>query len=107
MLIKEEAAATKALANALKTFAISTPIAALGAAGIAYSWLSSDLDTNVMNCTDTDKGEGCYTSCTKDSLSAPTDDLNTKVFKPIFGKNLCIDEKKELCYNCHGKFCFH
>lgn len=93
LLIKEEAAATKALANALKTFAISTPIAALGAAGIAYSWLSSDLDTKVMNCTDTDKGEGCYTSCTKDSLSAPTDDLNTKVFKPIFGKNLCIDEK--------------
>jgi hypothetical protein len=45
-----------------------------------------------MNCTDTDKGEGCYTSCTKDSLSAPTVDLNTKVFKPIFGKNLCIDE---------------
>ena len=45
-----------------------------------------------MNCTGTDAGEGCYLSCTKDPLGSPTDDLNTKVFRPVFGQNLCVDE---------------
>lgn len=88
-----EALATAALKRAMTTFAISTPIAAAGGLGIVYSFLESGLDTQIMNCTDTDKGEGCYTSCTKDNLNSPTDDLNAKVFKPILGKRLCIDEK--------------
>lgn len=87
-----QASASQALKKALTTFAISTPIALLSGFGAVYSYLESDLDTTVMNCTDTDAGENCYLSCTKDSTTAPTDDLNTKVFKPTFGKTLCIDE---------------
>ncbi|MBQ8293887.1 MAG: hypothetical protein IJX89_00685 [Alphaproteobacteria bacterium] len=92
-LTAEQAAASKALATALTKFAISTPIAVAGAVGSVYSFLESGFNPQIMNCTDTDQGEGCYLSCTKDSLGSPTDDLNTKVFKPIFGKNLCIDEE--------------
>lgn len=92
-LTAEEALASTALKTALTKFAISTPIAAAGGIASIYSFLESGFNPQIMNCTDTDKGEGCYTSCTKDSLNAPTDDLNTKVFKPIFGKNLCIDEE--------------
>ena len=89
-----EALATQALKRAMTTFAISTPIAAAsGGLAIVYSFLESDFDAQIMNCTDTDKREGCYTSCTKDNLNSPTDDLNQKVFKPILGKRLCIDEK--------------
>ena len=61
-----QAAASQALKKALTTFAISTSIAVLSGIGAVYS--------------------------TKDSLTAPTDDLNTKVFKPTFGKTLCVDE---------------
>ena len=91
-LTAEQALASKALTGALAKFAISTPIAAAGGIASVYSYLASEFNPQIMNCTDTDKGEGCYTSCSKDSLNSPTDDLNTKVFKPIFGKNLCIDE---------------
>lgn len=92
-IINAEKAATQALKTALTRFAISTP-ATIGAGWLGiYSFLESELNTQVMNCTNTDRGEGCYVSCTKDSLTAPTDDLNTKVFKPIFGKNLCVDEE--------------
>lgn len=87
-----QASASQALKKALTTFAISTSIAVLSGIGAIYSYLESDLDTTVMNCTNTDGGENCYLSCTKDSLTAPTDDLNTKVFKPTFGKTLCVDE---------------
>lgn len=92
-LTNEQALASTALKSALKTFAISTPLALAGGFASVYSFVESGFDTKVMNCTNTDHGEGCYTSCNKDSLTAPTDDLNTKVFKPVFGKNLCIDEK--------------
>ncbi|MBQ7289636.1 MAG: hypothetical protein IJW84_01955 [Alphaproteobacteria bacterium] len=91
-LTAEQALASKALTSALAKFAISTPIAAAGGIASVYSYLESGFNPQIMNCTDTDEGEGCYTSCSKDSLNSPTDDLNTKVFKPIFGKNLCIDE---------------
>lgn len=92
-LTAEQALASKALTSALAKFAISTPIAAAGGIASVYSFLESGFNTQIMNCKDTDQGEGCYTSCTKDSLNAPADDLNIKVFKPIFGKNLCIDEE--------------
>ncbi len=88
----EHAAAQTALNNALATFAVSTPIAALGGMASVYSYLQSDLNTQVMNCKKTKANSGCYLSCNKDILSAPTDDLNKKVFKPILGANLCIDE---------------
>lgn len=91
-LTAEEAAASTALKTALTKFAISTPIAIGGGIASVYSLLESGFNPQIMNCTDTDANEGCYTSCTKDSLNAPSDDLNKKVFKPIFGKNLCIDE---------------
>ena len=84
--------ATNELKKAMTKFAISVPIASLTGFGAVYSFLESDLDIQVMNCTNTDRGEGCYLSCTKDPLASPTDDLNTKAFKPIFGKNLCVDE---------------
>lgn len=88
-----EATASTALKRALTTFAISTPIALAGGFGAtAYAWLESGFDPKVMNCYETDKDTGCYLSCTKDSLTAPSDDLNTKVFKRILGKNLCVDE---------------
>lgn len=92
-LTAEQALASTALKSALTKFAISTPLALAGGAGIIYSFVESGFNPQVMNCTNTDGGEGCYTSCTKDSLNAPADDLNTKVFKPIFGKTLCIDEE--------------
>ncbi len=92
-LLAEQAAASGALKMALSRFAISTPLAAAGGIASVYSFLESEFNPQMMNCTDTDKGEGCYVSCTKDSLNAPTDDLNKKVFKPMFGKNLCIDEE--------------
>ena len=91
-LLADSQAATNALTSALKKFAISTPIAALGGWAAIYSWLSDDLNPAVMNCTNTDAGEYCYLSCTKDNLSDTSDDLNTKVFRPILGKNLCVDE---------------
>ena len=91
-LTAEHAAAQAALKSAMTKFAISTPLTALGGIASIYSFLSSDLNTNVMNCKNTHANSKCYLSCTKDSLAAPTDDLNTKVFKHIFGKNLCIDE---------------
>ena len=89
----EHAAAQTALNKALATFAVSTPIAALGGMASVYSYLQSDLNTQVMNCKKTRANSGCYLSCNKDILSAPTDDLNKKVFKPILGANLCIDEE--------------
>ncbi len=89
----EHAAAQTALNKALATFAVSTPIAALGGMASVYSYLQSDLNTQVMNCKKTKANSGCYLSCNKDILSAPTDDLNKKVFKPILGANLCIDEE--------------
>lgn len=92
-LTAERAAASTALKTAMAKFAISTPLAAAGGIASVYSFLESGFSPNVMNCTNTDAGEGCYLSCTKDSLASPSDDLNTKVFKPIFGKNLCIDEE--------------
>ena len=91
-LTAERAAASSALKSALTKFAISTPIAVAGGIASVYSFLQSNFDMKVMNCVDTDAGEGCYTSCTKDPLGTPTDDLNQKVFKPIFGKYLCVDE---------------
>ncbi|MDE6477786.1 MAG: hypothetical protein K2L94_00890, partial [Alphaproteobacteria bacterium] len=91
-LLAETAAASNALTRALTTFALSTPISAAGGIAAVYSFLSSELNTKVMNCTGTDAGEGCYLSCTKDPLGSPTDDLNTKVFRKIFGQNLCVDE---------------
>ena len=89
----EHAAAQTALNKALAKFAISTPIATLGGLASVYSYLQSDLNTQIMNCKKTKANSGCYLSCNKDSLSGPTDDLNTKVFKPILGANLCIDEE--------------
>ncbi|MDR0741672.1 MAG: hypothetical protein LBF28_02770, partial [Rickettsiales bacterium] len=91
-LVAETAKATAALNRILAIFAISTPIAAAGGIAAAYSFLESGFDPKIMNCTDTDKNNGCYTSCTKDNLGSPNDDLNNKVFKPVFGKNLCVDE---------------
>lgn len=91
-LTAERAAAQSALKSAMAKFAISTPLAAIGGLASVYSFLSSELNTKVMNCRNTQTNSGCYLSCNKDSLTAPTDDLNMKVFKPIFGKNLCIDE---------------
>lgn len=88
----ETAAATKALADALTTFAISTPIAAAGGVASIYSYLESELNPHVMNCSAVDRGGGCYTTC-NESLGSPSDDLNTKVFKKVFGKNLCVDEE--------------
>ncbi len=91
-LLAETSAASNALTRALTTFALSTPIAAAGGVAAVYSFLTSELNPKIMNCTDTDAGEGCYLSCTKDPLGSPTDDLNTKVFRPVFGQNLCVDE---------------
>lgn len=91
-LTVEQALASTALNKALLRLAITVPITTLGVMGVVYSWLSSDLNTEVMNCSDLDKGEGCYLTCSE-ALAAPTDMLNTKVFKPIFGKNLCVDEE--------------
>ena len=91
-LTAERAAAQTALANAMTKFAISTPLAALGGVASVYSFLSSKLDPKVMNCKKTNANSKCYLSCNKDTLAAPADDLTTKVFKPILGKNLCIDE---------------
>ncbi len=88
--VTEEAMATKTLNAALTRFAISAPLSAIGVAGSIYSFLASDLNPQVMNCHDLDAGEGCYTTC-EESLSNPTDDLNTKVFKRVFGRNLCVD----------------
>ena len=34
---------------------------------------------------------GCFTKCDSDSTTAPTDDLNVKVFRSTFGYNLCVD----------------
>lgn len=91
-LLAETSAASNALTRALTTFALSTPIAAAGGVAAVYSFLTSELNPKIMNCTGTDAGEGCYLSCTQDPLGSPTDDLNTKVFRPVFGQNLCVDE---------------
>ena len=88
----ELALASNALKSALLKFSISTPIALAGGMASIYSWVADDLNPAVMNCTNTDAGEYCYLSCTKDNLSDTSDDLNTKIFKPMLGKNLCVDE---------------
>lgn len=90
--VVKQAVATGTLQKLMQKYPITKTLAAAGGIATVYSWLESDLDPTVMNCTDTDQGTGCYTSCTKDGLSSPTDDLNTKVFRPIFGKNLCVDD---------------
>lgn len=92
-LLAETASASKALTQAMTRFAISTPIAAAGGIASVYSLLESGFDPKIMNCTNIDKTNGCYLSCNKDNLGSPTDDLNTKVFRPIFGQNLCVDEE--------------
>ena len=89
--LRQAAAATKALNQAMARFAISTPIAAAGGIATVYSFVESGFNPQIMNCIKIRQGSGCYLSC-KESLGSPTDDLNTKVFKPIFGKNLCVDE---------------
>ncbi|MBR0212263.1 MAG: hypothetical protein IJQ55_01530 [Alphaproteobacteria bacterium] len=66
------------------------------AAGVAYSLVESGLSTDIINCTNLDYGEGCYAVCGHDS---PTDDLNTKVFKPILGHTYCVNESDYALYD--------
>ena len=66
------------------------------AAGVAYSLVESGLSTDIINCTNLDYGEGCYAVCGHDS---PTDDLNTKVFKPILGHTYCVNKSDYALYD--------
>ena len=59
------------------------------AASTLYSLVSSDLANDIINCKDVDHNEGCYTVC-GDGMGG--DDMNNKVFNPIFGKSYCVNE---------------
>ncbi len=60
-----------------------------------YSLVSSDLSNDIINCQDVDHNEGCYTVCGDGTTN---DDMNTKVFKPILGKNYCVNESDYALY---------
>ncbi|MFQ6739582.1 MAG: hypothetical protein ACLRFJ_02870, partial [Alphaproteobacteria bacterium] len=62
----------------------------------AYTFINSDATTDVITCKDLDHNEGCYTVC-GDSKN-PNDDLNTKVFNPLLGKNYCVNSKDYMMY---------
>lgn len=66
------------------------------AAGILYSWLESGESIEIINCQDLDYNEGCYAVC---GHGKPNDDLNTKVFKPILGRNYCVSEADFTLYD--------
>ena len=66
------------------------------AAGVLYSLVESGVSKDYINCQDVDYGEGCYAVCGHDQ---PDDDLNTKVFKPILGRNYCVNEKDFTLYD--------
>ena len=55
-----------------------------------YSYFNSDANPDVINCKDLDPNEGCYTVCGQ-SGPQDEDDLNQKVFKPIFGRTYCVN----------------
>lgn len=55
-----------------------------------YSYFNSDANPDIINCKDLDPNEGCYTVCGQ-SGPQDEDDLNHKVFMPIFGKSYCVN----------------
>ena len=54
-----------------------------------YSLVGSDLDKEFVNCQDLDHNDGCYSVC-GDGIE--NDYLNRHVFKPMFGKSVCVAE---------------
>lgn len=60
-----------------------------------YSFISSDLSNDIINCQDVDHNEGCYTVC-GDGMG--NDDMNNKVFQPILGKSYCVNESDYALY---------
>lgn len=56
-----------------------------------YNVLANHNNPNYNECTNVDKNEGCYSVCGQPG-SQDSDDLNTKVFKPILGSAYCVNE---------------
>ena len=55
-----------------------------------YSYFNSDANPDIINCKDLDPNEGCYTVCGQ-SGPQDEDDLNHKVFMPIFSRSYCVN----------------
>lgn len=68
---------------------------AKNAGATVYSFISSDLSNDIINCQDVDHNEGCYTVC-GDGMG--NDDMNNKVFNPILGKAYCVNESDYALY---------
>jgi hypothetical protein len=90
---EKAAAASSALKGLTARFAISTTVG-VGFGAAALSWLNSDFNGGSLDtCSDLDTGHKCYITCDETQrLFAPDDDMNTKVFLPNLGVNLCVDE---------------
>lgn len=58
------------------------------ATGLLYSLVESGLSKDIVNCTNLDKNEGCYTVC---GYGNGDDDLNTKVFNVELKKSYCVN----------------